>query len=104
MKTLRTSLVLTLVAFTTTYAQAAIPADQQKAAGELLASAELSGGFIVHLGCGDGSLTAALKTNDRLQVHGLSLNNEDVAKARATITGEVGSATSTRYVASYPAT
>ena len=87
MKTLRTSLAL-LFTLTSTLTQAAIPATQQKVASELLSSAELSGGFVVHLGCGDGSLTAALKTNGRLQVHGLSVNSEDVAKARATITGE----------------
>ena len=60
MKTLRTFLALTLLALTAASAQAASPAAQQRVAGELISAAELSGGFIVHLGCGDGSLTAAL--------------------------------------------
>ena len=88
MKTFQTSLAVCLVALTTSFASAAIPSAQQKAAGELLSTAQLKGGFIVHLGCGDGSLTAALKTNDRLQVHGLARSAEDVAKARETISAE----------------
>jgi len=40
------------------------------------------GGVIVHLGCGDGSLTVALRTNDRFLVHGLDTNSAGVQRAR----------------------
>jgi outer membrane protein assembly factor BamB len=43
------------------------------------------GGVIVHLGCGDGSLTAALRTNDRFLVHGLDTNSAGVQRARENI-------------------
>ena len=41
------------------------------------------GGLVVHLGCGDGRLTAALRTNDRYLVHGLDRDPVRVAKTRA---------------------
>ena len=31
----------------------------------------VQGGLVVHLGCGDGKLTAALRADDRYRVHGL---------------------------------
>jgi len=33
--------------------------------------AGIQGGLVVHLGCGDGKLTAALRANDSFVVHGL---------------------------------
>ncbi|NQU20957.1 MAG: PQQ-binding-like beta-propeller repeat protein [Candidatus Nealsonbacteria bacterium] len=41
--------------------------------------------MIVHLGCGDGKLTAALHAGDGYLVHGLDRDAGQVAKARATI-------------------
>ena len=38
--------------------------------------------MIVHLGCGDGKLTAALHTSDRFLVHGLDSNIDNVDAAR----------------------
>ena len=43
------------------------------------------GGVIVHLGCGDGALTAALRASDSTVVHGLDRNAANVAAARRTI-------------------
>ncbi len=43
----------------------------------------VQGGFVVHLGCGDGKLTSALLADDRYTVHGLAFDAEDVTAARA---------------------
>ena len=51
-------------------------------AGDLLDRAGIQGGLIVHLGCDDGTLTAALRVNERFIVHGLDSNPVNVAKAR----------------------
>jgi outer membrane protein assembly factor BamB len=40
-------------------------------AAAILAAAGIKGGLIVHLGCGDGKLTAALRANESFVVHGL---------------------------------
>ena len=48
-------------------------------------SLNVKGGFVVHLGCGDGKLTLTLRPNSRFQVHGLDANPANVAKARATV-------------------
>jgi len=51
-------------------------------ATEILDKAGVKGGIIVHLGCGDGTLTAALRANDSFTVHGLEADPEKVAEAR----------------------
>jgi len=43
----------------------------------------VQGGVIVHLGCEDGELTAALKLNERFIVEGLDTSGQNVAAARA---------------------
>ena len=48
-------------------------------------SLKVQGGFIVHLGCGDGERTLALRPNERYQVHGLDKDSENVNLARAKI-------------------
>ncbi|NQT37116.1 MAG: PQQ-binding-like beta-propeller repeat protein, partial [Planctomycetes bacterium] len=58
---------------------------QRDLARDILQSSEVRGGLVVHLGCGDGTLTAALCANDRYVVHGLNTDAGDVGKARATI-------------------
>ena len=42
----------------------------------------VKGGLIVHLGSGDGKLTAALCANDKYLVHGLDTDSEQVAETR----------------------
>ena len=42
----------------------------------------MTGGLIVHVGCGDGSFTAALRTADSFLVHGLDVDARNVAQAR----------------------
>jgi len=51
-------------------------ADQAQA---ILSASGVKGGLIVHVGCGDGKLTAALRVNDSFIVHGL---DADVTAAR----------------------
>ena len=38
------------------------------------------GGLVVHLGCGDGKLTAALRTGDAYLVHGLDVDPAEFRK------------------------
>ncbi len=54
-------------------------------AKELLKWSEVQGGLIVHLGCGAGELTAALRANERYLVHGLDADLENIRAARAHI-------------------
>ncbi|MHC4582317.1 MAG: outer membrane protein assembly factor BamB family protein, partial [Planctomycetota bacterium] len=51
-------------------------------AREILQSTGVQGGLVVHLGGGDGRLTAALRVNDSYVVHGLDRDPENVARAR----------------------
>ena len=54
-------------------------------AASLPESLNVKGGFIVHLGCGDGERTLALRANDRYQVHGLDTESKNVTQARAKV-------------------
>jgi outer membrane protein assembly factor BamB len=47
-----------------------------------LGSSGVQGGFVVHLGCGDGATTASLKTSDAYVVHGLDVDADKVISAR----------------------
>jgi len=55
---------------------------QSRQAGRILEATGVKGGLIVHIGCGDGELTAALRANDSYLVHGLDSDPENVAAAR----------------------
>jgi predicted RNA methylase len=58
---------------------------EQDAAQRILDAGGVKGGLVVHLGCGDGTLTAALHAGDSYLVHGLDTDPAAVAKARETI-------------------
>ncbi len=58
--------------------------DAAATAKDILDATGVRGGLIVHIGCGDGKLTAALRANDSYTVHGLDADAGNVAKARAT--------------------
>ena len=60
---------------------AAEPAPQALAK-RILDATGVKGGLVVHVGCGDGKLTAALRANDSYIVNGLDANAANVAKAR----------------------
>ena len=53
-----------------------------QSATEILKQTGVSGGLVVHIGCGDGTLTAALHAGDAYLVQGLDTSAENVAKAR----------------------
>jgi outer membrane protein assembly factor BamB len=63
--------------------QAALAAEPS--AAQILQATGVQGGLVVHLGCGDGRLTAALHVSDQYVVQGLDESAENVRKARATI-------------------
>ena len=62
------------------------PAQAEQAAARqaatLLEKAGVKGGLIVHLGCGDGRLTAALRASDRVVVQGLDADEAKAEEAR----------------------
>ena len=49
---------------------------------ELIRSAGMNGGLVAHVGCDDGTFTAALHVDDNFLVHGLAREGEQVRKAR----------------------
>ncbi|MFW6161452.1 MAG: PQQ-binding-like beta-propeller repeat protein [Planctomycetota bacterium] len=74
---MRTTLVvITLAASLACTAAAGTRAEQ------ILEASGIQGGVVVHLDCGDGRLTAALRANERFLVHGLDTDPADVAAAR----------------------
>jgi len=52
---------------------------------EILKAAGVAGGLIVHVGCGDGTLTADLRGGGKFAVQGLDASASNVEKARAHI-------------------
>ena len=58
---------------------------QAQDARQVLTDTGFTGGVIVHLGCGDGTLTAALGRGNSTVVHGLATNAANLAAARKTI-------------------
>jgi outer membrane protein assembly factor BamB len=59
-----------------------VKASESERAAEIFELADVSGGLIVHLGCGDGQLTVALRASDAFLVHGLDTDPQQVAAAR----------------------
>ncbi len=57
-------------------------ADATATAKQILQSSKVKGGLVVHVGCGDGTLTSALRANDRYTVHGLDRDAKNIAEAR----------------------
>ena len=49
---------------------------------QILEAASVAGGLVVHLGCGDGRLTATLCANERYLVHGIDTDPKQVETAR----------------------
>ncbi len=59
--------------------------DSASRARAILAATGVKGGLVVHLGCGDGEDTAALRANDGTIVHGLDSDAANVAAARRAV-------------------
>ena len=55
---------------------------QLQEAGRILDATNIKGGLVVHIGCGDGRLTAALRANDSYLVHGLDADTQNLEEAR----------------------
>ena len=69
-------------------AEAVAAAGEEAAqAREILSATGVKGGIIVHLGSGEGKLTAALRASDRFTVHGLDADAAKVEAARAYLHG-----------------
>ena len=51
-------------------------------AADILRETGVQGGLVVHVECGDGKLTAALRANEAYVVHGLDADAANVGKAR----------------------
>ncbi len=54
----------------------------EQKARQILGATKIRGGLIVHIGCADGKLTAALHASDTYLVHGLDTNKKAVQTAR----------------------
>jgi len=76
------ALAVVLVCGTAATAVADSPEAQARA---ILQAAGVQGGLVVHVGCGDGRLTAALRAGEAYLVHGLDADPSAVEKARAAI-------------------
>ena len=55
---------------------------QSPSPAEIVQKTGIQGGLIVHVGCGDGRLTAGLRVNDRYVVQGLDTDPANVRKAQ----------------------
>jgi len=55
---------------------------ENEQAQQILEATGVKGGFVVHLGCGDGKLTSALRANDGYMVQGLETDEKQVAADR----------------------
>ncbi len=56
--------------------------DASQRAKRILEASGIHGGIVVHLGCGAGAVTAALRISDSYTVHGLDADPANVAAAR----------------------
>ncbi len=63
----------------------AVSADPGDDAAAIVQKSGVKGGLIVHLGCGDGTLTAALRRGEAYIVHGLDRSAANVDQARKQI-------------------
>ncbi len=65
-------------------------AEPQETAEQILSVSGVQGGLVVHVGSGDGRLTAALRPHDRFLVHGLDTCPDRVSEARGWLHEEGG--------------
>ena len=74
--------ILALSAFSFIFIQGFSQGSPAEEARSILEKSGIKGGFIVHLNCGDGTLTEAFKPNESYLVQGLDPDIEEVNKAR----------------------
>ncbi|MGB2822732.1 MAG: class I SAM-dependent methyltransferase, partial [Phycisphaerae bacterium] len=70
------------IGWVTLTAAAVCLAAEGPSAKDILNATGVKGGLVVHLGCGDGKLTAALCAGDAYLIHGLDSDAANVDKAR----------------------
>jgi len=75
-------LVICCQACSISFGAEAPDADRNDLARRILADTGVRGGLIVHVGCGDGRLTAALGANEHYLVQGLDTDAANVEQAR----------------------
>jgi SAM-dependent methyltransferase len=75
-------LILALAAVSSSPAIAAEGGIESRLAGRILDTAGVKGGLIVHIGCGNGKLAAALRAGEAYLVQGLDADQANVEKAR----------------------
>jgi outer membrane protein assembly factor BamB len=68
--------------FTLAAVTAAVRVPEQQSASKILADTGVKGGLVVHVGCGNGKLTAALRAGDNYTVQGLDPDAKNVETAR----------------------
>jgi len=79
-KVLSVALACFLTISMTASVTAARQAEQE--AKDILEATGVKGGFVVHIGCGDGQLTSALHANESYAVHGLDKDTNNIEQAR----------------------
>lgn len=84
MTVLRIQVVLAM-ALVTTLSVTSLSAERdvdtiQNTARKILNDTGVQGGLVVHIGCGDGKLAAALGTGDKYSVQGLGADDENIRK------------------------
>jgi len=80
---LAAGIVLGMASALTAFSAGAPDATAQKQAEAILAATGVRSGLLVHVGCGDGRLTAALRRGDVSLVHGLAADSAHVEQARS---------------------
>ncbi len=78
---MKNTLALAMLCVLTVPVAAAAPTSGAEAR-DILKATGVRGGLVVHLGCGEGKLTAALRASDAYTVHGLDAAAANVAAAR----------------------
>ena len=81
-KRIGTGIVLVLVVICQFGCERDVSLAKRRQATQILDDSGVKGGFIVHIGCGTGRLTAALCANNSYLVHGLDANAKNIQWAR----------------------
>lgn len=76
---------LTLISLFLSFSTFTLYSFADTSAKDILSATGVKGGLIVHLGCNNGRLTAALHVNDSYLIHGLDTDGNNVDKTRAHI-------------------
>jgi len=71
---------LSVLTTVTLFVASALSLGEEDAAQSILKATQTKGGLIVHVGCGDGKLTAELCIGKSFLVNGLAVDNPDEAR------------------------